>query len=104
MTAITEPGILTANTYFWNAAIGASSRSSNEKRRLAEVAEYFRSIGFCILSESAESVKAIRDTVEASFYYSESCKNVYKRFTVTENGKESNILAIRKIARQLQSA
>lgn len=94
---VVEPGILTANTYFWSSGGNASSRRRNEERHQAAVADFFEKIGF-IVHRSGDAVIARRDDVEAVFHYSESCKNVYKRLAVRRGEKKTNITTIRKIA------
>lgn len=95
-----EPDILTANTYFWTPAWNASSRRSNERKRLAEVADFFRSIGMQA-EEYRDYVEGeitvAGETITAQFMYSESCKNVYKGLSVHRDGKRSNITALRKL-------
>lgn len=95
--SISEPSILSANTYFWNAAGNASTRRRNEEKRQAEVAAYFKAIGMEV-ETSGNSVIGEKDGIVAEFSYSESCKNVYKSLSVTRNGNGSNITALRKLA------
>ncbi len=90
------PEILTANTYYWSSFGDASSRRRAEEKRQSQVAEFFKAAGFQV-ERSGDNVIAEKDGVCAEFHYSESCKNVYKTFSVTSNGKRSNITAIRKI-------
>jgi|ERR1044072_8806329 hypothetical protein len=92
----TMPDILTANTYFWHPSGSASGRRYNENKRVSEVREFFASLGF-VVTDSSDGIKAASGEIEAYFSYSESCKNVYKRFEVYRNGKRSNITAIRKL-------
>lgn len=96
-TTVTEPAILTQNTYFWSGAGNASNRRRNEERHQSAVADFFTKIGF-IVHRDGDKVLARRDDVEAVFCYSESCANVYKTLAVMRNGKRSNITTLRKIA------
>ena len=102
-TTLTEPSILTANTYFWTAACNASSRRRNEERKQTEVANYLSALGFSVV-RSGDNVTGTlltaKGEVRVVFHYSESCKNVYKSLSVTRGGKNSNITTIRKIANQ----
>lgn len=96
MSAINEPSILTANTYFWNSASNASSRRRNEERNLSTVENFLKSIGLQVTADSSKVI-ASSDNLEVRFYYSESCKNVYKSLEVYKNGKRSNITQLRKL-------
>lgn len=93
---VSEPSILTANTYFWSAGDSASDRRRNESRNLTNVANFFKSIGMNV-KESGDKVVGEKDCVVAVFSYSESCKNVYKHLSVTRDGKCSNITSLRKL-------
>jgi len=90
------PEILTANTYYWSANSSADGRRRAEEKRQSQVASFFQSIGFQV-NRNGDNVIAEKDGICAEFHYSESCKNVYKTFSVTRNGKRSNITAIRKM-------
>ena len=94
---ISEPSILSANTYFWSSGSSASQRRSSESRNINNVAEYFRSIGLNV-TVSCDTVTGTNDSIEATFFYSESCANVYKTLSIYRNSKKSNISAIRKLA------
>lgn len=96
MKNIIEPSILTANTYFWNSANNASSRINNEKKHKHTVENFLKQIGFVII-ENDEKVFAKLKELEVKFYYSESCKNVYKSLEIWKNGKKSNITSLRKL-------
>lgn len=91
------PSIISANTYFWASASNASSRRRNEEKRQKEVFDFFLSLGMNT-TQNGDTVVGEKDGIIAVFSYSESCKNVYKTFTVTKNGKRSNISALKKIA------
>ncbi len=95
-TTVTEPAILTANTYFWNSATNAANRRRNEERNLATVENFLKSIGLQVSTDSGKVV-ASSDDLEVRFYYSESCKNVYKSLEIYRNGKRSNITQLRKL-------
>lgn len=99
ITAIAEPAILAANTYFWSSATSAGSRRRNEERHQATVADYLTALGFDV-ERSGDNVSGTHPTgVAVRFAYSESCHNVYKQLGVTNaKGGNSNITAIRKIA------
>ena len=84
---INVPQIITAKTYFWTPSGSASGRRSNEKRRLAEMEDF------------VNSLPALKN-VEIKFDYSESCRNIYKSFTIFRNGKKSNILGLRAECRK----
>jgi hypothetical protein len=89
------PQILTANTYFWKPSTSASGRRSNENRRLSEVADFFKQLGFDV--EMPDRVVANKAELRVIFTYSETCNNVYKTLAVYKNGKVSNITAIKKL-------
>ena len=42
--------------------------------------------------------------IDVRFYYSESCKNVYKQFGVFINGKRSNIVGLKKYLKHFGAA
>ena len=96
-----EPTILAASTYFWIPARSADQRRRNETRNTDKVANYLSAIGFTITDQAERYVTAVKDEVDVTFYYKESCSNVYKSLSVTRAGKVSNITAIRKIAKAL---
>jgi hypothetical protein len=87
---------MTANTYFWSSSGSASSRRSNEQKRLDEVKAFLVNNGF-VTAEEGNSVTGERDGLTVAFSYSESCRNVYKHLTITRNGKRSNITALKKL-------
>lgn len=95
MSNVQIPSILTANTYFWTPSTNASDRRKNEEKKLNEVASFFETLGFEV--SNTDRVIAKKDELEVVFSYSESCKNVYKHLSVTRNGKNSNITAIKKL-------
>ena len=97
-TAISEPAILSAGTYFWSAAGNASSRRRNEERHVASVAAYFAAIGLDVAEEGCDHVTGRAHDLSATFSYSESCKNVYKSLRVVVAGKPSNITQLRRLA------
>jgi hypothetical protein len=76
---ITAPSIITANTYFWSPQGSASGRRSNERRH--------QDTGDAFINEVYQYTKG----VDLEFAYDESCRNVYKRFSVRIDGKNSNI-------------
>jgi hypothetical protein len=76
---ITAPSIITANTYFWSPQGSASGRRSNERRH--------QDTGDAFINEVYQYTKG----VDLEFTYSESCRNVYKNFSVHINDKKSNI-------------
>ena len=88
----TIPSIISANTYFWKASGSSSQRRSNEERHANTVRDFFTSQGF---EEKSAGVYVKGDAV-AEFSYSESCKNVYKHFSVAIKGKRSNIRGLAK--------
>lgn len=91
-----EPAILTAKTFFWRPSGNSTGRRQNEDNRIAEVASFFESIGM-ETELFPGGVTGRKGEIEATFTYSESCKNVYKHFHTTRNGKTSNIHALRKL-------
>lgn len=86
------PYILSAKTYFWTPSSHASSRRSNEKRRYQEVADFFTLHGFTKVGDGTFE----KGDCRVFFSYSESCKNVYKSFSVTIKGKKSNSRGLQK--------
>lgn len=96
---VSEPSILTANTYFWKPGQNASSRRRNEERNQNKVADFFRSIGMEV-TQKGDDIFGQKGYITAVFSYSESCKNVYKSLSVKRNGKNSNILSLRKLYQQ----
>ena len=100
-----EPAILTANTFYWTPAGPASCRRANERKQVGTVAEWFRAIGGTIETVNDERVSATwnrnGEAIQATFSYSESCKNVYKSLHVTRNGKRSTIRVLRQIAAEV---
>lgn len=100
-TTVSEPAILTANTFYWNSASTASNRRNNEEKHKKKVASYLEAIGFIITDKDSSNVTAINGNVEVRFHYSESANNVYKSLAVMKDGKKSNILTVRKIANSL---
>lgn len=90
------PEILTANTYWWIPANNASNRRRNEERHLANVEAFFQKLGF-ETSIVGNYVNAELGQVQISFYYAESCKNVYKSLTIINNGRKSNITTLKKL-------
>lgn len=99
-TVPAEPSILSANTYFWTPAQNASTRRRNEERNQQAVADYLQLLGFDV-ERNGDAVKGYHPDykVRVVFSYSESCANVYKSLSVTRSGKNSNITAIRKVAK-----
>lgn len=99
MCNIQEPSILTANCFNWLTSNIASSRRYSEEKRIKEVANYLRKIGFTV-EEGVRELKATTGEINVTFSYEESCKNVYKSLSVyvEKKGewKKSNITAIRK--------
>lgn len=93
---IQEPGILTANTYFWSPGRDSGSRRRAEDRNRNAVADFFRAIGMDVTIDS-DDVVGRKDDIVARFSYSESCSNVYKHLSITRNGKVSNIKSLRKL-------
>lgn len=93
---IEMPSILTANTLYWNSASGASNRRRNESRRQEEVYDFFKALGFDV-EYAGDHVRGELGGISFDFYYSESCQNVYKSFTVYRDGKKSNISQIKKL-------
>ncbi|EJF08890.1 hypothetical protein [Pontibacter sp. BAB1700] len=91
------PDILTANTYRWGSSAHASGRRYNERKRQMEVSSFFEKLGFRV-TLGEDSLKATIDKIEVYFTYYETCKNVYKTFTVYRDGKKSNITVLRKYA------
>jgi hypothetical protein len=101
---VTIPNILTANTYFWSPCSRSGGRRLSEERRQAEVASFLESIGFEV-ERSGDNVNGEGyfegiGSVEVSFYYYESCSNVYKTLQICRDGKRSNITTIKKIVKQ----
>lgn len=99
---LTEPAILTAKTFFFRPSSNASGRRRNESRQHSIVIGFLEGLGFSILRADDEiSVGVLNHEslgrIEVEFYYSESCKNVYRRLSVTRNGKVSNITLLRKL-------
>lgn len=90
------PTILTANTFFWTPSASANGRRSNEQKRQDEVKAFFEYIGL-ETEVNGDSVTGKNAEIEATFTYSESCKNVYKNLTIYKNGKKPNISAIKKL-------
>jgi len=90
MKLIQIPKIIQSNTYFWNGSGNASSRRANEEKKLNEVFLWLNSMGFAV-KQSNDSIEGTLGEVEVKFSYSESCKNVYKKFTVYRKNKKSNI-------------
>lgn len=76
-TMKTIPKILTANTYFWNPAMNASSRRRKEEQVLCEVEGFLKDMGFSVKREGTQVV-AKKEEWDVEFSYRESCKNVYK--------------------------
>lgn len=96
-SAISIPSILTANTYFWSPSGSADGRRRCEEKRQSEVAAFFQSAGFTV-TRNGDNVNATGHGLNITFHYSESCKIVYKSLEVyRDNGKKSNITAIRKV-------
>jgi len=82
------PAIVTANTYFWRPAGRASDRRANEQRHRETVERFL------------EEIKNV--PMACSFDYSESCKNVYKTFSVYRpDGRKSNITGLISEARKV---
>lgn len=95
-SAISIPSILTANTYFWSPSGSADGRRRSEERKQSDVAAFFAAAGFQVTREG-DNVNATGHGLQITFHYSESCKIVYKSLEVyRDNGKKSNITAIRK--------
>lgn len=100
--SIQLPTILEANTYFWKTkGQNANTRIRTEKRYLNEVSDFLEKIGFDITEKSANTIKATKNTlkglVEVEFYIKLSCLNFYKTFSVTINGRKSNITTIKSM-------
>ena len=96
MATLTIPTILTASTYFWTPSASANGRRASEDKKLTEVADFLKALGFEV-EQNAERVFATLGEIEVTFFYSESCKNVYKNLTIYKGGKKSNISAIKKL-------
>ncbi|MDO7885358.1 hypothetical protein [Hymenobacter cheonanensis] len=97
-TTAQEPAILTANTYFWSPASSATGRRSNEAKRVGEVAAWLLSLGLTLKMNENGTLSATNGTIDVHFSYSESCSIVRKSLSVSRNGKNSNITALRKLA------
>lgn len=96
IATVSEPAILTTNTYFWSPSKHSGDRRNSEEKYRAIVADFFRQIGMQV-SEQGGKVIGVRGELIAEFSYSESCSNVYKHLSVTRNGKASNITQLRKL-------
>ena len=101
--SIIEPGVLTANCYFRKPAANAGQRRKNEQKQIEVVCDFFKSLGFDIKTDGFSVCDAKIGNIEVHFSYSESCKNVYKTFSVYKDGKKSNILTIRKLIKSLNN-
>jgi len=93
---MTEPKILTANTFYWKPCSSAAQRRSSEKRNQEQVKKFLEGLGFEIVW-IGDRVTGKKDDSEVIFSYSESCKNVYKSLEVRKNGEKSNIRTLRKL-------
>ena len=95
MKQISIPKVVTANTYFWTPGAVANIRRSNEEKRLREVADWLKQMGFDTAKKNIDTILGILEdkhgTIEVEFHYSESARNVYKHFRVRRNGQNSNI-------------
>ena len=98
LTTAQEPTILTANTYFYKPATSANGRRRNEAKHLAEVAAWLLALGLTITMNANGTISGTNGTIEVHFSYSESCSIVRKSLSVSRNGKNSNITALRKLA------
>lgn len=78
MRTVKIPDFLIKKTFFWSPGGSAAQRRANEKRRNAEI-------------EAFLSALPQIPGLEVYAGYSESCKNVYKTFSVYRNGKKSNV-------------
>lgn len=87
MKQIKVPTIITANTYFWTSSASASGRRYSEEKKHNEVREFLLACGL----EEFNGYFTNHQGLHVSFSYSESCKNVYKKFAVVRNQKNSNI-------------
>lgn len=96
MLNVSEPTILTANTYFWSPSNNSGGRRHSEEKYRNIVSDFFRQIGMEV-SIVEGKVVGVKDEIVAVFSYSESCKNIYKTLSVSRNGKASNITALRKL-------
>lgn len=96
-TMISEPSILTKNTFFFKPACSSSSRKSMEKRHRNTVSAYLTALGFDVTISETGAIVGERGELSVRFHYHESCHNVYKTFSVCKNGRGSNITAIRKL-------
>ena len=100
---ISEPTILTEKTFFYHPAFNASGRRRSENKQHSIVKRYFEDLGFKVTRSDGEytgaGIQHVKfGKVEVLFYYTETCKNVYKTLSVTRDGKASNITLLRKIA------
>lgn len=93
---IVIPEILTANTYFWKSSQSASGRRSNEIKRQNQVSEFFKENGFEV-EINGDNVTATKGELKCVFHYSETCKNVYKLFSIYKSDKKSNITQLKKV-------
>jgi len=97
-----EPSILTAKTFYWKPRTSANQRRKAEENNRAEVEAFFKHIGLETTVSSGGSVtgKGLLPNgkaIEATFQYSESCKNVYKHLQISVDGLNSNIIQLRKL-------
>ena len=84
---LNPPRIVLQNTYFWTPAKKADARRYREKRVLKDVANWLESVvnTFQLKAEVVYENSNLlvledkEDGVIATFYYRESCNNVYKK-------------------------
>lgn len=88
----TIPSIISANTYFWKPSGSATGRGSNEEPHTNAARAFFTPQGFT----ETEACVYVKGDAVAEFSHQESCKIVYKHFSVTIKGKRSDIRGLAK--------
>ena len=98
---ISEPTILTEKSLSYTPASWYGARSRENKQH-SIVREYFESLGFTVSRSDSMYTVANLDGVVASFLYRETEEHMYVDFSVTQDGKVSDISLLRKIAESIE--
>jgi len=90
----------------------AEGRRRNEERHYDTLKSFFTGLGFTDLGKGkfekwifqSKKKRIAEYFIRVDFYYAESCNHVYKRFSVSVNGKKSNVTGLKKYLAILEAS
>jgi len=99
-TTIEIPSELTENTYFSYPQRTANQRRAKEEKKLETIKWFFIELDLDVeMRDNSVVGTTINDFGDLYFEYtySESCKNVYKKFEIYVDGSKKNITFLKKM-------